>query len=137
MMIEAYIGKPWQSGAQGPDAFDCYGLVRAVLRECCGVDAPLVAFDASRSADCLRTVEEQRRRHVWREIAAPQPWAVALMSHGRRPHHVGIALPDGSLLHSMEGAGVVRQTLPALRMHGWNVLQWLAWNGSAGDEVQA
>lgn len=133
-MIESYIGKPWQSGAQGPEAYDCYGLVRAVLRECCGIEAPLVAFDAGRSADCLRTVDEQRRLPVWREIAAPQPWAVALMGHGRKPHHVGVVLPDGRVMHSAEGHGVVVHSMAQLALGGWRILSLLAW---AGDEVAA
>ena len=33
-----YLGKPWRNGAAGPDAFDCYGLVRAVYRDRYGVE---------------------------------------------------------------------------------------------------
>jgi hypothetical protein len=30
--INDLIGKPWRLGARGPDAYDCWGLVREVLQ---------------------------------------------------------------------------------------------------------
>jgi len=126
-MIEAFIGKPWSSGAQGPEAFDCYGLVRAVLRECCGIDAPMVQFDASSPADCLRAVATSREASVWREIDTQPPYSVVLLGHGCRPHHVGIVAPDGRILHSIEGAGVLLQPLVNLRVSGWRLLATYEW----------
>ena len=43
---EAQVGKPFQYGAEGPDAFSCVGLMRYILRTS-GVDAeaPWVAED--------------------------------------------------------------------------------------------
>ena len=45
-----YLGKPWRNGADGPDAFDCYGLVRAVYRDRYGIEMPVVSADATRCA---------------------------------------------------------------------------------------
>jgi hypothetical protein len=42
-----YMGKPWESGAQGPDAYDCFALVRAVQRDVFGRDLPLIVLDAT------------------------------------------------------------------------------------------
>src|SRR6187399_3217256 len=30
--VNDLIGKPWRLGARGPDAYDCWGLVREVLQ---------------------------------------------------------------------------------------------------------
>jgi len=35
-----YIHRPWQLGAEGPAAYDCWGLVRAVQREHFGRELP-------------------------------------------------------------------------------------------------
>lgn len=36
--IDAALGKPYRAGATGPDAFDCWGVVRGFLRDR-GIDA--------------------------------------------------------------------------------------------------
>lgn len=41
-----YIGAPWQSGGNGPESYDCWGLVRAVYRDIAGIELPLVDVDA-------------------------------------------------------------------------------------------
>lgn len=37
-----YIGLPWVAGAQGPDEFDCWGMVRWILKHEYGIDVPAV-----------------------------------------------------------------------------------------------
>lgn len=36
----AYVGKPWELGAEGPDAFDCWGLARWIQRVQYGRELP-------------------------------------------------------------------------------------------------
>lgn len=38
--VKTYIGCPYRSGATGPDAFDCSGLVYTVFREAAGIQLP-------------------------------------------------------------------------------------------------
>lgn len=47
-----YIGLPWVAGAQGPDEFDCWGMVRWILKHEYGIDVPAVNVNP----DNLRSV---------------------------------------------------------------------------------
>ena len=49
---------------------------------------------------------------------------VVEMSLASRPHHVGVYLEvdGGRVLTSVEGAGVVAQSLGSLKLHGWNIV---------------
>ena len=131
MNILDYLGKPWQAGAVGPDAFDCWGLVRAVYWRELGVDLPSVEVDAYRALAVRRAFDMPVARDRWQALDRPHPFAAVLMSQASRPHHVGVWLPDngGSVLHSVEGAGVVLHGRRSLLLAGWHWLGCYAWAG--------
>lgn len=75
-----YIGLPWVAGAQGPDEFDCWGMVRWILKHEYGIDVPavnvnpdnlrsvLIAFKKDPAFRAFNEVEKRRRTlcHVLR-----------------------------------------------------------------------
>lgn len=121
---ENYIGKAWVNGAAGPDAYDCHGLVRAVYRDQACIVLPVVDVDAL--APCaVRRAMRDYDYSAWFTVPAPcVELDVVEMSLARRPHHVGIylAVDGGGVLTSVEGAGVIFQTLSSLSLHGWNIV---------------
>lgn len=120
-----YLGRPWASGACGPEAFDCYGIVRAVYRDRLGITIPPLSLDAHKSL-CVARAMRDYDYSDWIAIAAPtKEFDVVEMSQAERPHHVGVYLPldGGGVLTSLEGIGVVFQSLRSLSAHGWNVVQ--------------
>lgn len=116
-----YLGRPWAAGAAGPEAYDCWGLVRAVYRDRLNIEVPPIDVDAMRLAAVARAFEASPEYAQWYEVANPAPCAIALMSHGARPHHVGLWTGE-AVLHAIEGAGVIHQSLASLAVHGWRVL---------------
>lgn len=120
-----YLGKPWIAGGSGPEAYDCWGLVRAVYRERLGILLPEVDVSALSPLAVRRALAGHEERSHWRALAGPAPYAVALMSYGERPHHVGLWTGEG-VLHAIEGAGVVHQTLASLAVHRWRVIAFYA-----------
>lgn len=118
--IACNLGKPWQAGADGPDAYDCWGLVRAYYRHVLGVVLPIVDVDALSPLDIRREFAAEAHRHGWHPCA-PGDHAAVLMGKNARPSHVGVWW-QGSVLHCVEGAGVVYQRPLALRLAGWHVL---------------
>lgn len=121
---ETYIGKAWRNGAAGPDAYDCYGLVRAVYRYRRGVVLPVLDVDAL-APICVRRAMRDYDYSAWQTIAAPAiELDVVEMSLAARPHHVGVYvdIDGGGVLTSVEGAGVIFQTLTSLQRHGWNIV---------------
>ena len=120
----AYLGKPWVNGACGPDAYDCHGLVRAVYRDCFGLVLPVVDVDALQALAVCRAMRDYDYS-AWKALSAPEiEFDVVEMSLASAPHHVGVFLEadGGGVLTSVEGAGVVFQSLASLKMHGWNIV---------------
>jgi hypothetical protein len=120
--LRQLIGRPWRAGAEGPDAFDCYGLVRHVMRQR-GVELPELAF----TGDTLRDVAlgETAVNHLtWTRLSGPWPWCLVLM--GRKGNfkplwtHVGVWFePDMKVLHAQRCSGVTASSLAALRLLGY------------------
>jgi len=125
-----YLGRPWAPGANGPDAYDCWGLVRAVMLDQAGIVIP--AAPVARGRDSLRDVLEAFRtsplHNDWRRIERPeQPLECALMAEGKHPVHVGLWVPAigrGRVLHAIQGAGVVCMDLTTLELNSFRVLGW-------------
>lgn len=93
------LGKPWQKDARGPDAYDCVGLLLEVERRL-GRKVPAYASDirvvASALADCERVTE-------------PLPGDAILIRSANPRWHVAVVCGAGCMLHSREGAGVVKE----------------------------
>jgi len=101
------IGKPWQLGADGPDAFDCRGLVRHVWRSQRGIDVPALMPEIMHDA---HAIIDAALAHGWRSAGRglktrPREWDIVMMSSLRGPH-VGVMIDvDGhlQLLHCVGG----------------------------------
>lgn len=120
---ESYLGKPWASGQCGPSAYDCHGVVRGVYRDRLGIDLPTVDANALSTLSVAKAMRHYDYSE-WREIPKPErDLDVVEMSLARRPHHVGIwlDLDGGGVLTSVEGSGVIFQTLASLKRHGWKI----------------
>ena len=121
------IGRPWLRGAAGPDAFDCWGLVRHCYATRWGVALPPIEPATYSAHGTTRAViAEQRAGRFAPAEGAPREGDVVLMSQARRPHHVGLWLEvdGGGVLHSVEGAGVGWQRLPDLKAAGWHRIEF-------------
>lgn len=118
---DAYFGKPWAFGATGPEGYDCYGLVRAVYRDILGIDLPVIAVDHAPLA-IRHAIRNGQSGWSPTRNGGVQDFDVVMLSHGKHPHHVGLWGGPDRVLHSVEGAGVIRQELTGLRMNGWHIL---------------
>lgn len=117
-----YIGKPWVNGAAGPEAFDCWGLVRHVYSTRYGIALPAVDVDAHAPLAVRHAFTSGSLAGPWQPVALYAEGDAILMSHGRHPHHVGLWLANGCVLHAVEGAGVLAQRPQSLAAHGWRIL---------------
>lgn len=106
--VDLYRGKPWERGSDGPESYDCYGLVRAVLRDRWGLTTPnldgawhLAAADALEAA-------LQRDDSPWvRWDGAPAPGdVVAFVGPPGHDLHVGIVVAPGWMLSARRDDGV-------------------------------
>jgi cell wall-associated NlpC family hydrolase len=115
MNINDFVGLPYQEGARGPDAFDCYGLVAAVLRAVRGIDLPDWYADASGPQSASRAIsaalagEVAGGRSVL--VADPADFDVAVVGSNHRPHHVGVVY-QGGVLHASKAFGSAWHPIP-------------------------
>jgi cell wall-associated NlpC family hydrolase len=106
------IGKPFEYGAQGPDLFDCYGLVREVYRRS-GFELP---FSLSPTNHTEIAVLMAGKMNHFRPVE-PVPGAIVGMKVGRLMCHVGILVGHDRVLHTWERSGGV--VIERLSMGPW------------------
>jgi len=118
MNIDAFIGLPYREGARGPDAFDCYGIVAAVLRAAKGLELPDWYADASGPQSASRAISAALAGEVagGRSVLVEEPenYDVAVVGSSLRPHHVGIVF-DGGVLHASRAFGSAWHPIPRFR----------------------
>lgn len=125
--IRGLIGRPWEANAEGPDAFDCYGLVRYVQRELFGRDLPSVhTVEPYTWRGMIDAIASHPERARWREVEQQQrtlmpDGAVVLLASVRMPAHMGVWFRGfGSILHADRPLGVAFQTFAEMRALGWH-----------------
>lgn len=119
-----YLGKPWVNGAQGPDAFDCWGLVRYVQKLHYGRALSAIHVDADNVRAVVKEFTENNERSRWHGVDIPQDGDCLLLSQSKEPTHIGIWInvDGGGLLHAVKGAGVVFTTPANIKNMGYHVL---------------
>ena len=121
------IGRPYKRGGDGPDAYDCWGMVRHVFRVHHGIEMPPVAV-ADDSADNVAAIKRAAVASGWRPAEGePQADDIVLM-RGIDGRHVGVMVAaDGALglLHAVDGAGVCFQALRDVAASGFSSFE--AW----------
>lgn len=121
------IGKPYQLGAQGPDAFDCWGLVRWAFVNHLGVpDMPAIDVGSTQN---LLAIRHAAGVSGWHPIADKKPKVndVALMDSIDGKHVGIVARANGGLglVHAYELAGVTFTALNDLKYLGFkNFSYW-------------
>lgn len=119
-----YLGKPWVSGKQGPDAFDCWGLVRYVQRWHYNRELSEIHVDADNVRAVVKEFTSHNERQNWQAVDAPQDGDCLLLSQSKEPTHVGVWLDvdGGGLLHAVKGTGVVFSSRANIKLMGYNIL---------------
>jgi hypothetical protein len=105
--VSDLIGCPFVAGARGPDAYDCYGLVRELYRRAHGVEIPnFVSPDGLLPSDCASMFERERTRPLWAATECAEG-VIALLRVDGFASHVGFMLADHLLCHTWRDAGGV------------------------------
>ena len=132
---EQYIGRPWVSGARGPLAFDCWGLVWYIYKHHFGITLPLFSgAPANDHREVLRVMREQQKQHNmgehwsdWSQVPAPADGDAVAMAGTDSFSHVGVWLAlseGGSVLHCASGRGVMLSTVSQLGQMGFSKINF-------------
>lgn len=133
--VERLLGRAWKLGAQGPEAYDCWSLLRHVEREVFGRVLPQVVLPEKTGPDRIAEIlSSHPKRSLWRQAAAPSHGGGVEMTSVRAPLHVGVWLDlDGGLvLHCAQGAGVSLDSLLNLKALGWSRFRFYDFVGEPG-----
>ncbi|PHP68176.1 phage tail protein [Zhengella mangrovi] len=108
--LSGYVGLPFKADGLDRRGLHCWGLVRLVLKEQCGIDLP--AYGDVSAADLLavsRRMEAGQVAEDWRQVYQPRAFDVVLMrAHGRPATvHCGIMADHSTLLHVEEATDSV------------------------------
>lgn len=119
MWWQRFVGLPFEDRGRGPEAFDCWGLCRAVLADRLGVELP--AYGEISAADLMRraqamTAEAARER--WVPVDRPRALDVAVMGSARAVTHVGVMIDARRVLHTEAACGSVVVPLSHPQMRG-------------------
>ena len=94
--IKPLLGLPWVRGANGPDEFDCWGLVKWCLDE--------IGISHSVNVDYSfpNGIEEEFSKSLgsWVKIDSPENNCIAYGYKGSLPCHIGFVI-DGFIFHSV------------------------------------
>lgn len=88
--IDRYLATPYRDGAMGPDAYNCFGLARAVRHEVYGL--PLLP-EYGRHVQASPGAQRDYHLQVdLMEACAPEPGAIAAVFRGQLCIHVGVVV---------------------------------------------
>lgn len=118
-----YLGKPWRAGAAGPDAYDCWGLLCAVLAARAGIKVDVIAHPPEELRALIAFFRDHAEFANWREVDTPTELDAVVMAQAKHPFHVGVWVDanGGRVLHACRPA-VVAQDRVSLRQHGYRIV---------------
>lgn len=94
--VKKHLGKKYVYGAEGPDTFDCSGLMQYVAKQL-GINLPRVSRDQARAG-----------RAVDRSDLQPGDVIAFATGGGDAVSHVGMYIGDGKFIHAPKTGDVVK-----------------------------
>lgn len=119
MWWNQYIGRAFDEKGRGPDAFDCWGLLKWTYAH----DHPRritlpgyeELYESTNDRDTLGRVIFEERKARWCEVEKPVEWDAILLRMRGVPMHVGIVTRPGYMLHCAHGIGTVHEQYDSIR----------------------
>jgi len=114
VILADFLGKPYKRMATGPDAYDCYGLVKAFMSRI-GVDIPEIG--KVDPADSRPVYEQQQMDYV--RLDWPRPWSLVTFSGKDLNAHIGVVLPNDNLFLHCPGRAAGKVIAEPLSRRPW------------------
>lgn len=100
--MDRYVGIPYRAEGRDWAGCDCWGLCVLVFREQLGITLPNYSgYSDPLSAEAAALVAQGRQ--AWQPVARPQPFDVVLFRVNGQPHHIGLIIREGWMLHTVAG----------------------------------
>ena len=125
-LLTPLIGRPYKFGADGPDAYDCWGLVRHLLFELGVPSERLPAFDGQSYESVGESLRKDWLGGTWERVETGRPGDAVLMARLKGYHHVGVVTPSG-IIHADKPLGVCIQDEGSLKTTFWQRWVYFRW----------
>lgn len=113
-ILADFLGKPWERYADGPDAYDCYGLAKAFLGR---VGVEIAEIGKVDPTDSRPVYERQQSDYI--RLAVPRPWSLVTFSGRDLNAHIGVVLPTDNLFLHCPGRAAGKVIAEPLSRHPW------------------
>ena len=112
MWTDDWIGIPYVQRAQGPNAYDCIGLFRAVSKARRGIEIP----DPNCTADeAIRSGLLSRYRRDLQSVERAEEGDAVLMRSADMGIHMGYAISHRDMLHTLPNVGSIITEFTGIR----------------------
>ena len=105
-------GKPWVNRAEGPNQYDCWGLVLASFREVNNIELPQIAGYADQDCATTDAAKGAQDLDCYQECRPKNGAIAAVFDRKGRIEHVGRVLCN-RVLHATSALGVRHDTIRA------------------------
>lgn len=126
MKLTDYLGKPWIVGANGPDAFDCWGLVEHIYQTQKGITLCRYAdIDKLNKAEVNNQIKESLET-TWKRLEIPSDLALVTLSNlPNKVYHVGcyIDKDQGYIIHTRKNIGCMIEPMDKI-VSNWNHIKF-------------
>jgi len=126
--LSELVGKPYKSGAHGPNEFDCWGLVVYIYQNIFDVQLPEYAgFESKAKYPAKMQREIFKQDSQWQIIDKVEPFCCVAMSRTKVINHVGVWIDTngGLCLHAVANQAVLAEPLSKLRLKGFGNMIFL------------
>ena len=123
-MYEKYLGIPFNAGGDLGKGLNCWELVRLYYIKELSIQLPDMLLNSNNIKGLVKEFKNSSEYTNWREIPFPEKHDVVLLTHTNTPHHIGIYIEDGCILHSVEGVGVILSDKDNLQDLGFRILSY-------------
>jgi len=126
--VAKYIGLPYEEGARGPLAWDCWGIIQLIYTNERGIQLPeLPGLNAEQLARIHEVIITEAKNPEWTVVKEPTEGCIVGMGNGHQVmHHVGVYVPvdGGKVIHSRPKQNTVAETVRQLSFRGLHVLNF-------------
>lgn len=121
-VLAPLIGTPWQRGATGPDAFDCWSFAALLQKTLKGRTlplAPVLDLDTTDNRAVIHAIRTSPLQREWLPVDKPGHGDLVMMRRNSGASHCGVWIDEGNvhgIAHCARGAGVLIQSEAQVRV---------------------
>lgn len=124
MWWNKYVGMEWKEGGRDSSGYDCWGLVRAILKEQTNIELPRLEHIAYRNGgdkrallNAIREYSESITKDEWKQLTFDKEKCIydVIWLRNGGPIHFGVMIDNKRFIHVEEGCDSVIESVDSPR----------------------